>query len=325
MLTVIGLVAYYTVAWSALTQRSPLAVLQSLVQVPFGVWPFDSTNTVLLICFGLISFYWLLNIFQILVNLNFRRYRGEVDGCVVANGFFEDMWLFVSLSIARVRSEYKWPHRLVVLFALESIRDQRHPNDRHRLSVQDLRAELSRITQRGTKLLDDPIPPYPDLFHVTEMHRRKLVAHHVHAKFDVDSVFDVWKWYTNHFGLTFLACKAETAKPTLQDEIVRLTTQLNDQTFPASTAVTADAGDISDLKQRIKKLRGLYSMFRPHSSSYIPFSEKCQQELYTRIRGISRACPDCRSLTGSANWSLRKPMRSGPSGLSLSSGLRPWS
>lgn len=99
-------------------------IAQSLVQTPFGVWPSikEKDHAVVLIVFGLISFHFLAVVFQVIVTSGFKQYRETEAASSLALSFHEDVWYALKRCIARKKSCYRWPHRLVLLLALENLK-----------------------------------------------------------------------------------------------------------------------------------------------------------------------------------------------------------
>ena len=208
-------VAVFTVTHSA----RPVSVVKLLVPVFFGVWPFEPGNTLLLVMFGIAVFYVMLNWFQIFVNQHFRNFKA-LPRSTVTQGLVADILVSLLRFVARLRSKHGWPHRLVLLYALERIRDSRPVDERFSVSFEEFCTEVRRIRSLGKKIGNDPEPEFKDQYESTQLHKRKLVAHHVTDKFDDRGILEVWRWYSERFASSFLRPEnRDPTKPSLEERI----------------------------------------------------------------------------------------------------------
>ena len=77
----------FTAVWS----RSP----ELLIQVPFGVWPFQNRDsTIFFVAFGLLAYHFLFVLFQVIVNAGFKEFRLKTRH-LVSYHLHTDIWFIV--------------------------------------------------------------------------------------------------------------------------------------------------------------------------------------------------------------------------------------
>jgi hypothetical protein len=213
---------FLIVWWWLGTDRStpPLIILQWLIQVPFGVWPFNSDNTALLIAFGVITFHFLVVVFQVIVNAGFKQYRSK-HSRFDANPVHVDVWYALKRYLARKRSKYVWPHRLVLLYAI----NWRMARGELIITRDGLYTELERIHKKGKNIQTEANENESALCRAVRKKLTKLHSKGLKA-FDPLSVDEVWSFYASHFGSQFLDPSIGKPKQdphrTLMDEIKKL-------------------------------------------------------------------------------------------------------
>ena len=195
---------YFTWVWWTVSSKNIWTLVEWLLQVPFAQWSFDGTNTLLLLIYGIIAYHFLLNYLLIIVSTAFSEYRAGMKDCLVSNAFAVDVVYSVKRWIHRISSRKKWPHRLVLLCALGTVKAHRG-----HISKGDFLQALDLLARRGKDLVNDPDEGSSKL----RMFRSKLVTlHENELKWDQSSNEIVWEWYKNQFGDTFLA-------PLTQDQV----------------------------------------------------------------------------------------------------------
>lgn len=243
-------VAVFTVTHSA----RPLSVIKWLVPVFFGVWPFEPGNTLLLVMFGIAVFYVMLNWFQIFVNQHFRDFKA-LPHSPVTQGFVADIIVSLLRFVARMRSKHVWPHRLVILYALERIRDSRPVDQRFSVSFEEFYTEVKRIRSLGKKIESDPEPEFKDQYETTKLHKRKLVAHHVTDKIDEEGILVVWRWYGERFASSFLRPgNRDPTRPSLEERIRKIREHLSQPIPQISSDNHLDRTEVQQLTQRLANL-----------------------------------------------------------------------
>ena len=194
----VATIYYSTVAW-ILGNDTWTAGLYSVMQVPFGVWPFTDSNTVVLFFYGLIVFYYFLSLLQIIVAKHYSRYR-QKHIPAAALGVVEDIIEFFLVSLKRRRDLRVWPSRLALICALENINTET-------VCFNQLFAELSRL-QKGSG----------------SKYREKLSFQFPLVETDRGAVQNMWLHYASRFD--FLKPPSRPI-PTHEDRIKRIDEILN--------------------------------------------------------------------------------------------------
>ena len=182
--------------------RHSVQVFQWLVQVPVGVWPMTNDNVLFLLLFGLLTFHFMVVLFQVIVHAGFKEFK--TMACPAAQAFHVDVWYLCKRFIARrLWSKRCWPDRLILIYALECIRDRRPPTERGCVTLSELHEELCNIKANSSGVCEETEAADP----ITAKHKAKLLMFYQSeiSVLDPDSIEEIWEWYYNEFGIGFLA------------------------------------------------------------------------------------------------------------------------
>jgi hypothetical protein len=238
-------------------------VFQWLVQVPVGVWPITQDNALFLIIFGILTFHFMVVLFQVIVHAGFKEFKGEQSPASLA--FHVDVLYLCKRFIARrLRSKRPWPDRLILIYALESIRDRRLINDQGLVSFAELHNELCHMKSNcdnlsGEAMVADSIT-VASRTRIATFHKSELAA------LDPDALQQVWEWYYNQFGKTFLApalVKSQSLNPedaTLEEiwayvrrlqETKTSLAEKDEPSLPTLDEIKARTAQLNSLKHRL--------------------------------------------------------------------------
>ena len=228
---------YFCTIWFFVTGKW---IAQYLIQVPFGVWPYTDDNRAVLIVFGLITFHFLAVVFQVIVNSGYKEFRSKQQSSVALN-FHEDVWVAMKRFIARRRSKHRWPHRLVLLLALENIKNG---SGKKSISINDLRAELDRIKTANFSQNSES----KWFLKLDKLHRKEL------GRFDPEALVDIWDFYAYYFGHIFLFPKnAKTARDT--DSVVQEIRERMSENSRAVPLPSPNLPPVEEIRKRTLQLK----------------------------------------------------------------------
>ena len=245
---------FYSTVWWALSSVSILRILEWLIQIPFAQWTFNGSNTWLLIIYGTIAYHFLLNYLLMIVSKGFGRYRDSrmKEKCVVSQSFMLDVVYSIERFIHRVIvSRKKWPHRLVLLFALGTLRDERKPGcARRHVSKSEFLDALQNVALQGKEILKGTCPTSETHFYGVKL----VKLHEKELQWDVAANEIVWDWYKSKFGSSILA--PVTLEAVAEEELDREV-----ELYQHSSTVMSEISDLqlSDLNRCLRSIKSFVS------------------------------------------------------------------
>ncbi len=105
---------FFTYVWWLRSGEGLMEIVQELVQIPFGVWPFQNNDSgekiAFLILYGILTYHFLVVVFQVIINAGFK----QIENNVVSQNLFADMWFLVEYG--------RNPYRDVIIKALDELK-----------------------------------------------------------------------------------------------------------------------------------------------------------------------------------------------------------